>query len=138
MRKKFLLALALTLFSSFGAAAQTQGEMTAQACREYKLADTELNRVYQQILRDYKADNAFIKKLKNAQRAWLAYRDAQLAAIYPDLSPGAYGSAHPMCRCHELRYLTEARTNELKRWVAGTSEGDVCAGSVRFQQPKTK
>lgn len=138
MRKELLLALSLTLFDSLSVTAQTQLEMNEQACSQYKLADTELNRVYQQILRAYKIDANFIKKLKNAQRAWLVYRDAQLAAIYPDDGPGAYGSVNPMCRCHELRWLTETRTKELKRWVEGTIEGDACAGSVRSQPPKAK
>jgi uncharacterized protein YecT (DUF1311 family) len=104
--------------------------------RNYKSADAELNRVYQKILRDYKADLTFIKKLKNAQRAWLVYRDAELAALYPDTAQGAYGSVNPMCRCNELQRLTEARTEELRRWITRTIEGDVCAGSVRLQKSR--
>lgn len=138
MRKALLLALLPTLFYSLAVTAQTQLEMNEQACSQYKLADAELNHVYQQILRAYKTDANFIKQLKNAQRAWLIYRDAQLTAIYPDTSPGAYGSANPMCRCHELRWLTEARTKELKRWIERTVEGDVCAGSVRPQKMHKK
>jgi uncharacterized protein YecT (DUF1311 family) len=138
MRKALLLTLLPMLFYALAATAQTQLEMNEQACSQYKLADAELNRIYQQILRAYKTDANFIKKFKNAQRAWLIYRDAQLAAIYPDTSPGAYGSANTMCRCHELRWLTEARTKELKRWVEGTVEGDVCAGSVRHQKLREK
>lgn len=136
LRRECWRVFSLMLCLSLSGAAQTQGEMNEQACRNYKSADAELNRVYQKILRDYKADLTFIKKLKNAQRAWLVYRDAELAAVYPDTSPGVYGSVNPMCRCTELQHLTESRTEELRRWITGTIEGDVCAGSVRLQKSK--
>ena len=138
MRKDLLLACSLTLFYSLNVTAQTQLEMNEQACSKYKLADAELNRVYQQILRDYQTNTTFIQKLKSAQRAWLIYRDAQLAAIYPDPNPSTYGSVNPICFCYELQGLTLARTKELKRWIEGTTEGDVCAGSARVQKPKAQ
>lgn len=104
--------------------------MTGDACAAYKKADAELNKVYQQILQKRAKETAFINALKATQRAWIAFRDAELKAVYPDPDPAAYGSAKPMCDCSVLEGLTQQRTQELrKRWIEGTQEGDVCAGS---------
>ena len=59
-----LLVFAFTL-SGFS---QTQAAMNTSAHDAYQKADGELNTVYQQILKEYKADATFIKTLKNAQR----------------------------------------------------------------------
>jgi uncharacterized protein YecT (DUF1311 family) len=60
---KIRLALSLLfvvlLFSA--AAAQTQAEMDKKSCDEYKQSDTEMNRVYQQVINKYKADPLFIE-----------------------------------------------------------------------------
>ena len=113
--------------------AQTQGEMNDQACNKYKKADAELNKVYRQVLSENKADVLFVSKLKNAQRAWVAYRDAQLEALYPAANPQEYGSVYPMCHCEAMTELARQRTKELQRWVDGVKEGDVCAGSVKIR-----
>jgi Lysozyme inhibitor LprI len=87
------------------------------------------------ILKEYAKDQQFIAKLKTAQRAWLAFRGAQLEALFPKTDKQAeYGSVYPMCRCSELQSLTEERAKQLKRWLDGTKEGNVCAGSVRRAQ----
>src|SRR3712207_645303 len=104
--KTLLLGIACVLFvlsSAAGARAQTQGEMNREACAQYKGADDELNRTYAQILNEYKKDAAFVAALRAAQRAWVAYRDAHLEALYPAPNKAVeYGSAHSMCRCYAL------------------------------------
>jgi uncharacterized protein YecT (DUF1311 family) len=115
--------------------AQTQGELDEQACDQFHKADVALNETYSKILKEYAKDQQFIAKLKTAQRAWLAFRDAELEALYPkDNKQAEYGTVYPMCHCSELQFLTEARTKELQRWIEGTIEGDVCAGSLRIAQ----
>ena len=113
--------------------AQTQGDLDRQACNEYKKADAELNKVYQQVLTEYRADTLFVSKMKNAQRAWVAYRDAHLESLFPAADPREYGSVYPMCRCTALTQITKKRTAELRQWVVGIKEGDVCAGSVKIR-----
>jgi hypothetical protein len=94
-----------------------------------------LNEAYSKTLKEYPKDQQFIAKLKTAQRAWLAFRDAELEALYPkDNKQAEYGTVYPMCHCSELQFLTEARTKELKRWIDGTIEGDVCSGSLKIAQ----
>ncbi|MGB7330433.1 MAG: lysozyme inhibitor LprI family protein, partial [Terriglobales bacterium] len=87
------------------------------------------------ILKEYADDQQFIAKLKTAQKAWLAFRDAELEALYPkDNKQAEYGTVYPMCHCSELQFLTEERTKQLNRWLDGTREGDVCAGSIKVAQ----
>lgn len=124
------LVVALLIGGRFPAVAQTQAELTQRACGEFKQADSELNRVYQQILAAHGGDAAFITALREAQRAWIAFRDAHVKSIYPDPDPVAYGSVNPMCRCGILEQLTIQRSKQLRElWINGTVEGDVCAGS---------
>jgi len=112
------------------AAAQTQAAMTQAACNKLKNAEAALNRIYEQALKAKTADTDFVKAFREAQTAWIGFRDAHVRAIYPDPDPKAYGSAYPMCRCTLLEQMTTQRTKELRRlWVDGIEEGDVCTGS---------
>lgn len=112
---------------------QTQAEMNAQEHQVYLNADKELNIVYNKILKEYKLDAAFIKNLKNAQRIWIKFRDAEMKSKYPDREKGYYGSIHPMCWSIYLTELTEERTKKLKIWLDGVQEGDSCSGSVKIK-----
>jgi len=107
--------------------AQTQLEMNNCFCGQYQKADAELNRVYRQLLSTNAGDTVFTEKLKVAQRAWIAFRDAQLDAIYPatDNPRVTYGSVYPMCYCMAQQELTDERTKQLKRMLS-SKEGDVC------------
>ena len=107
--------------------AMTQFDMNNCFCAQYQKADAELNRVYRQLLAANEADKVSTEKLKNAQRAWIAFRDAELEAIYPTTDDPrlTYGSVYPMCYCIAQQSLTEERTKQLKRMLSG-KEGDVC------------
>ena len=115
-----------------GALSQTQSASGQDACARLQQADALLNKTYNQVLTDYSKNAAFIRKLKIAQRAWIAYRDAQIEALYPEPDKrAAYGSVYPMCRCIALAQLTTQRAAELKKWIDGIEEGDVCPGSIK-------
>ena len=114
---------------------QTQTQLNEDACDAYKTADQELNSLYQQVLKRYAADAGFLRAFRASQQAWLTYRDAQLEARFPT-RPGeekrvTYGSVYPTCSCTILAELTAARNQQLRVWVEGIAEGDVCSGSVR-------
>lgn len=98
---------------------------------DFKTADAELNRVYQQVVKKYADEPAFINKFKQAQRAWLKFRDAHLESRYPAEDKRDYGSIYSLCSSNLLAELTQARTEQLKLWLEGIEEGDGCAGSVR-------
>lgn len=123
------------LLSIVGSVAQSQSEVNEEGCAKYKKADARLNAVYQQVLTAYKQDSLFVSKLKTAQRAWVAFRDAHLESLYPEPNKRlAYGSVNPMCLCEVLAELTAERTKALNKWVDGIEEGDVCSGSVRIKK----
>ena len=112
--------------------ATSQTAMDMCASQSNAAADKELNQVYQQVLQKYATDKTFIAKFKAAQKAWLAFRDAELEARYPDAKSGDYGSVYPMCANNEEEALTRKRIAELREWLKGTQEGDVCAGSYQI------
>jgi len=131
MKKIILLSVFSVLFASlFG---QNQAEMNAKAKTEYEKVDKELNQVYQKLVQDYKSDTVFIKSTKEAQRQWVKFRDAQVKMKYPAYKD-AGESVLPMCRNYYLKELTANRIKELKQWIDGVEEGDVCSGSIKIKQ----
>ena len=121
----------ILIFSTSFCFSQTQTEMNETAYKNYEQADKELNVTYQKILKEYKADTAFIKNLKTAQRIWVQFRDAELKAMYPDREPGYYGTIQPLCKYDYLENFTTERTKKLKMWLDGAGEGDMCSGSIK-------
>ncbi len=131
---RLLVSSVALLLAVCNSPAQTQAEMNDSACAQYKKADAEMNAVYQQILNKYKSETLFVAKLKAAQRAWIAFRDAHLESLYPEPNKlQTYGSVNPVCRCGVLTELTAERTKQLKQWLNGAEEGDVCSGSVKIK-----
>ncbi len=97
--------------------AQTQAEMNLHASRDFDQADGSLNVVYKQLIA--KLDDEAQTKLKEAQRAWLEFRDAQ-ARCESDL--GARGGTMAPLIYHLTRTaLTEARIKDLKRLLKETA-----------------
>ena len=121
--------LFLMLFSTacFG---QTQSDINTKATGEYQKSDKLLNDIYQQIVKLYGSNSAFLRDLKGAQHLWVQLRDTQLKLKYPDREPGYYGSAHEMCRSIYLKELTDSRIKELQHWLEEPEEGDVCASTI--------
>jgi len=131
---RLLVSSIVILLAICNSPAQTQAEMNQDACAKYGKADAEMNAVYRQVLNKYKSETVFVAKIKAAQRAWIAFRDAHLESLYPEPNKlQAYGSVNPMCRCSVLADLTVERTKQLKQWLNGAEEGDVCSGSVRLK-----
>lgn len=100
-----------------------QMEMNLCAERDWTAADAELNRVYTTVMQDMKAMDANLSPdlqgaavaLRNAQRAWITYRDANCTlAGYPMRG----GSAEPLLVYGCFRQMTVDRTAELQALVA--------------------
>ncbi|MEQ9577834.1 MAG: lysozyme inhibitor LprI family protein [Marinoscillum sp.] len=121
----------LTFFIVGTANCQTQAEMNKEAAENYKKADAELNKVYQQIMKEYADDPTFLDALRTSQRNWITFRDSELKMKYPDREPGWYGSIQPMCVSYYMAELSSERTTKLRTWLTGTEEGDACAGTIK-------
>jgi uncharacterized protein YecT (DUF1311 family) len=69
-----------------------QLDLNACAADEAKRVDVELNRVYRELVAKRKDDPAALAKLKKCEKAWIAYRDAYIEAMYPAADkPAEYG-----------------------------------------------
>ena len=95
---------------------QTQTEMTQCAAEAYKAADKVLNQVYQQLVA--KLDDEEKAQLKEAQTAWLKYRDTNCDFV-ADQYKG--GTMRPMIYAGCLAEVTKNRTSELREQIKDRS-----------------
>ena len=122
-------------FADCDKTAQTQADPTVCGSNDYKSADDELNSTYQQLLKKAAGGPVALQKIRAAQRAWVAFRDAQIAALYPaENKQKEYGTVFPMCANLALADLTKQRTAQLKQML-NRVEGDVCEGGVSYPDP---
>ena len=70
-------------YSACSAKANTQMAMNACASAEATREDKALNSVYVEVLLKASGKPEFAEKVKAAERAWVAYRDAYIEATYP-------------------------------------------------------
>jgi len=122
--KPFIIFLLLSLLASGPTLAQkksksapcananSQADMNDCAGREYKAADATLNQVYRQLIS--LLDDEEKLQLKEAQTAWLKYRDANCEFV-----GGQYkgGTMRPMVHAMCLADMTRSRTSELRTQI---------------------
>ena len=116
----------------------TQAEMNDCAAREALKADDALNSTYKEMLGKLRADKTATARVVAAEKAWTAFRDAELAADWP-VADGEnpnlqYGSVHPFCYYNERAALTLARVKTLSDRMRHEQEGDVCSTSIASQR----
>jgi len=97
--------------------AQSQAEMNQCAGKEYKAADLALNQIYQKLFGMLDDDEK--SQLKEAQTAWLKYRDTNCEFV-ADQYKG--GSIRPMILGYYLAEMTRNRTSELKDQIKERSQ----------------
>ena len=122
MRYKIVLLILCCL--SMPAFAQTQSEMTRQACEDYTKADKALNAAYMRLKNTCQKDPAFLKQLKVTQQLWITLRDAEADLLYP-LGPTS-GTMQPLLRCAKMMEMTQKRTVDLKQWYKDAKDGIIC------------
>jgi uncharacterized protein YecT (DUF1311 family) len=119
MRKSFLiLSVLLGLGVSF---AQQQRSTISNARAAYVKADKKLNEVYKQLRTMHKSDTIFIKNLRNAQRAWLKFRDTEFKMNFPESKGPNVMRTLTDAQAEYLTNLTEERTKELWQILDPTS-----------------
>jgi uncharacterized protein YecT (DUF1311 family) len=91
---------------------QSQFEMNQCAGKAYQAADAVLNQVYQKLVA--MLDDEQKAQLKDAQNAWLKYRDAHCDFV-ADQYKG--GSIRPMIAAMCLTDVTKNRTTELRAQI---------------------
>ena len=117
MKTQALITYCLILLFTAGISrplpAQNQHEMNQQAQKDFESADLALNKAYKQLFN--KLDEPGRKKLKEAQRAWVVFRDAE-AELQADLDARG-GSMAPLIYDGRRCELTKARTKELQEML---------------------
>ncbi len=110
------LGIGLWIISIFALAsepcdgANTQTEINQCTAQAYQVADDKLNAAYQVFVGQLSSNADSLEKLREAQRAWIGFRDAECAF---ESSAVEGGSAQPMVRNGCLETLTAARTERL-------------------------
>jgi uncharacterized protein YecT (DUF1311 family) len=99
--------------------AQSQPEINERTGKEYEAADLQMNKLYKQIVTKHKGETLFLQKLEKSQKAWVVYRDAQMAASFPIKGDPHvnYGSSYSMDYALEMTALTKARIKRLSEWA---------------------
>lgn len=123
---KLLFAIVLLLCSSMTYAAfkcnpdGNQAELNQCALDDYQAADKQLNDTWKKLMLKFKNDKTASSKLKIAQKAWLAFRDAEVDAMFACANPvsNCWGSMEPMLRYGELTTLTQERTKRLQKYLS--------------------
>ena len=92
--------------------------MNACANEEAARVDSELNDVYLALLTKTSSRPEVVARTKTAERAWIAFRDAYIDAMYPASDKQTeYGSIYPM-EVNLLRAkLTRQQVTALKELV---------------------
>ncbi|MGO3843685.1 MAG: lysozyme inhibitor LprI family protein [Alcaligenes pakistanensis] len=123
-----LIALGLSVMASISSVqAADCDSLTDQSAinqcvnNEYKSTDAELNKLYKEISTRLKDDGDNLKALRNAQRAWVSFRDAEcdFAAFKTQ-----GGSVHPMLITSCRNELTQTRVKDFKTYLS-CQEGDL-------------
>ena len=101
---------------------QTQADMNQCAARDAAEADADLNLIYKEVVAHYQRmdrdseSKEGVKRLRAAQRAWVAFRDAQCAvAGYESLG----GSMEPLLVSGCVANLTKTRAADLRMMLSG-------------------
>ncbi len=89
---------------------------------EYRAADKQLNTTFQALMAKLGKDGR--AQLQKAQRAWIAYRDAQCDF---DTAASVGGTIHPTAEAECLATLTKMQTQHLDQQLH-CPEGDVSCG----------
>ena len=128
MKMSWLATIAFALPLFVGAAradecADPPNQLAMNECggKAFREADRKLNEAYGQIVNRLRQDAATRKQLVGAQRAWVAFRDAECAF---KSSSGEGGSIHPLLLTTCWKTLTDNRLKDLQNYLH-CQEGDL-------------
>ncbi|MBO1074075.1 lysozyme inhibitor LprI family protein [Roseomonas marmotae] len=99
----------------------TQADMNECAGDGLRKADAALNEAYQQIMARLRPDAPARQALRDAQRAWIRFRDGECDFATIGVEGG---SIRPMLAAQCRQRLTEERLAQLRRYLS-CREGDL-------------
>ena len=113
-----LLLVFVALFFPTTLSAQSGSETYAEATKISAEADKKLNAAYDQLIKSIRAENEkdraelLVARLKESQRAWLKYRDAQVAFVGMHANVGS-ASSRALGMASYSAELTKERIKDL-------------------------
>jgi uncharacterized protein YecT (DUF1311 family) len=121
-----MIAVGMFMALGIGCSAQaedcdsTQASMNQCASKQYKALDDELNAQYKAQM-NYLTTPARKKALQEAQKKWIAFRDADCQYQVGKREDG--GSLWPLSQAQCLTEHTKVRVDQLKAYTACRQEG---------------
>ena len=110
-------------FRSCDEKAKTQTQMNACASDEPARLEAQMDDLYNTLLSKTESQPLALAKIKAAQKAWLVYRDAYIAAMYPAKNKQAeYGSMYPMKGSLLRAKLTQKQVAALKELLRKSTD----------------
>jgi uncharacterized protein YecT (DUF1311 family) len=96
-------------------------ELDICAKKDATQAEHRSKAIYQQLIRRFSTDPIAFEKIANAEKAWIAYRDAYIEAMYPtEDKQEAYATMYPMQASLTYARLTEQHIHALKDLINQT------------------
>jgi uncharacterized protein YecT (DUF1311 family) len=118
-----LMAKTSTAYTACSAKAVTQTALTSCAAEELMRTEHSLNVEYAKLIHAVTRRPEALAKVRAAERAWIAYRDATVEATFPAKAKQAeYGSIYPMEVDLVLADLTRQQTIALTNIIKAHSE----------------
>lgn len=111
------------------ASGQSIQDVKLRVRNNYESAVKSLDAVTNQIVKASADDSAFVSALLQSHKSWEILVDSKVSMKYP-YGPGGYGSSYGLCYYGFKTELVNRRIAELRPWIEGMEEGDICAGSV--------
>lgn len=101
---------------------RNQHEMNRCAAASYAAADADLNAAYAKLMKAIE-DKTMRDRLRDAQRAWIRYRDSQCAL---DAAENEGGSMYPLVHAGCLARMTKERLRQLHKRLACQRDPATC------------
>jgi uncharacterized protein YecT (DUF1311 family) len=99
--------------------ARTQTDMNVCAGRAFQKEDSLLNQVYPRVIAQLEADTARVRLLREAQRLWIRFRDAECGFVRAEVQGG---SMEPMVDRFCLASVTHQRVEQLRQALPEAGE----------------
>ena len=116
-----------------GSKQDSQADLNLSAEDQLILLNKEMDSVLNAIYSEYSENKEFIKKLKISQDLWLKFHVAEMLARYPENDELREGSAFDLCWFSHKIQLKKQRLENLRVWLIGEHEGEICCGSVKVK-----
>ena len=130
-----VLIVSFFLFDSVTGYSQIQNTIRREIS-SIKITEAEeaFNKVYKQVISEYKENHSVIKSLKASQRLWEMFIEDDIVMRYPESEDLVEnGTIYATCVSNYRDELFIERTEKLQLWLDGVEEGDVCSGAIKFK-----